>query len=106
MLVGAVAKGRAGVGSLEVPRFDKVQGKEQQELIQMETIAAVEKERNGRVEAMRHQGAWTKWEWVMERKITWNDLWKLDSHHINFLIQAVYDVLPSPSNLHCWGLAE
>ncbi len=55
---------------------------------------------------MRQQGAWTKWEQAMEWNITWNDLWKMDPHSIKSLIQAVYNILPSPSNLHCWGLAD
>lgn len=59
-----------------------------------------------RAVAMRKQGTWTRWEQVMERKITWNDLWKMDSQSIKFLIMVVYDILPSPSNLHHWGLEE
>ncbi len=42
----------------------------------------------------------------MEREITWNDLWRMDSQSFKFLIRAVYDVLPSPPNLHRWGLEE
>lgn len=42
----------------------------------------------------------------MERKISWTDLWWSEPHRIRFLVQAVYDVLPSPSNLHRWGLAD
>ena len=55
---------------------------------------------------MKQQGAWTRWENVVDRKVTWAELWKAEPHRIKFLIQAVYDVLPSPSNLHTWGLAE
>ena len=42
----------------------------------------------------------------MERKVTWTEIWSAEPQRIKFLIQAVYDVLPSPSNLHTWGLAE
>lgn len=35
-----------------------------------------------------------------ERKITWNDLWT-EPQRIKFLVQAVYEVFPSQSNLHC-----
>ena len=38
--------------------------------------------------------------------MTWAELLKAEPHRIKFLIQEVYDVLPSPSNLHTWGLAE
>lgn len=30
-----------------------------------------------------------------------SEQWKAESHRIRFLIQAVYDELPSPSNLFC-----
>lgn len=36
----------------------------------------------------------------------WGDLWWAEPHRIKFLVQAVYDVLPSPSNLHTWGLVD
>ncbi|KAK0145090.1 hypothetical protein N1851_016010 [Merluccius polli] len=55
---------------------------------------------------MKQQGAWTRWKNAVERKVTWAELWKAEPHRIKFLIQAVYDVLPSPSNLHTWGIAE
>lgn len=38
--------------------------------------------------------------------MTWAELWKAEPQRIKFLIQAVYDVLPSPSNLHIWGKVE
>jgi len=38
--------------------------------------------------------------------VTWTELWKREPQRIKFLIQAVYDMLPSPSNLHIWGKVE
>lgn len=38
--------------------------------------------------------------------ITWSDFWQSDMCCIRFLIQAVYDTLPSPANLHTWGKTE
>ena len=55
---------------------------------------------------MKKQGAWTKWGAALERKVTWADLWKSELHRVKFLIQAVYDVLPSPGNLHTWGKTD
>lgn len=54
-----------------------------------------------RIVGMRQQGAW---EGVADRKISWSELWRSKPHRIKFLIQSVYDVLPSPSNLFRWGL--
>ncbi|KAL7880337.1 hypothetical protein SRHO_G00025910 [Serrasalmus rhombeus] len=81
-------------------------GKERQRLVQEEVRAAVEEARSCKAVGMRHQGAWTRWLNAVERKVTWTGIWKAEPHRIKFLIQAVYDVLPSPSNLHTWGIAE
>ncbi|XP_063058826.1 uncharacterized protein LOC134452393 [Engraulis encrasicolus] len=106
VLVGSIASGRAGIGYFPSTRVDKVQGKERQHLIQQEVRAGVEEERASRMVGMGQQGAWTRWENVLQRKITWPNIWRADSLNIRFLVQAVYDVLPSPSNLHVWGKAE
>lgn len=105
-LVGAVAQGRAGLGSKKTPRYDKAQGKERRSLVLDEVRAGVEERRASQMVGMRQQGAWTRWEHAVERKITWTELWKAEPHRIKFLIQAVYDVLPSPSNLYIWGKVE
>lgn len=71
-----------------------------------EIRAGVEEKRISRMGGIRQQGAWTRWEQVMDRKISWSELWKVKSHRIQFLIQSGYDVLPSPTNLFSWGLID
>lgn len=66
----------------------------------------VEEERCTRAVGLRQQGAWTRWEQAMVRKVTWTELWQAEPQRIKFLVQAVYDVLPSPSNLFIWGKVE
>lgn len=39
-------------------------------------------------------------------RITWAELWNAEPSRIKFLIQSVYDVLPSLANLHTWGLVD
>lgn len=75
-------------------------------MMQGEIRAEVEEERLSRTVAMRQQGAWANWNHAAARKITWTELWKSEPVRLKFLIQSVYDVLPSPSNLYTWGLAE
>ncbi|XP_061101211.1 uncharacterized protein LOC133130563 [Conger conger] len=104
-LVGVVTRGRAGLGSFPTPQLN-TRGKERRCLVQEEVRAAEEETRSCRAVGMKQQGAWTRWENAMERKVTWTELWRAEPQRIKFLIQAVYDVLPSPSNLHTWGLAE
>ncbi|XP_038147774.1 uncharacterized protein LOC119787807 [Cyprinodon tularosa] len=105
-MVGTVATGRAGLGSNPKPCYNRVTGKDRRKLIQEEVRAEVEEARFSRVVGMSKQGAWTKWEHVSSRKITWTDVWRAEPHHFRFLVQAVYDVLPSPTNLFTWGLIE
>ncbi|XP_062283087.1 uncharacterized protein LOC133987658 [Scomber scombrus] len=104
-LVGVVTRGRAGLGSFPTPQIN-TRGKEGRHLVQEEVRAAVEETRTCKAVGMKQQGAWTRWENAVERKVTWAELWKSEPHRLKFLIQAVYDVLPSPSNLHTWGIAE
>ncbi len=106
VLVGAVAAGRSGLGSIPRPQYKKARGKERHQMVQEEICAGVEENRASRMVGMRQQGAWTRWEQAMDRNISWPDLWKAEPHRIKFLIQSVYDVLPSPTNLFSWGLTE
>lgn len=39
-------------------------------------------------------------------EIAWPELWKAEPYRIKYLIQSVYDVLPSPFNLFYWGKTE
>ena len=68
-------------------------------LIQQEVRAAMEDVRTCRAVNMKTQGFWTRWGNDFERKVTWADLWKSESNMVNFLIQALYDILPSPASL-------
>ncbi|CDQ81793.1 unnamed protein product [Oncorhynchus mykiss] len=43
-----------------------------------------------------------RWEGLERRKINWSELWQMEASNISFIIRAVYDVLPSPKNLHQW----
>ncbi|KAK0146184.1 hypothetical protein N1851_014501 [Merluccius polli] len=105
-ILGTVAQGRAGLVSRAVARYDSASGRERQRLVQEEVRASVDEERTSRAVAMRQQGAWMNWEQAMERSVTWKDIWQWNPQRIKFLIQGVYDVLPSPSNLCIWGKIE
>ena len=52
----------------------------------------------------RKQAAWTKWESAKDRAVTWRDPKHMEPKKLSFLIKAVYDILPTPVNLHAWGL--
>ena len=48
----------------------------------------------------------TKWEEnVVERRISWNEIWNWSTSRLSFLVRSTYDVLPSPTNLVRWKVA-
>ncbi|KAJ8412464.1 hypothetical protein AAFF_G00128000 [Aldrovandia affinis] len=49
-----------------------------------------------------HQGGWTTWEGIVNRLISWSDLWKIPQARLSFHIRSTYDTLPCPRNLHQW----
>ena len=53
------------------------------------------------------QGHMTKLEEnVVERKISWNEIWKWITSRLSFLVRSTYDVLPSPANLVRWKVVS
>ena len=104
-LVGTVAIGRAGLGCFPSTQILKAKGKQRRNLIQEEVRASVEEKRSKMV-GLCQQGAWTQWENFVKRKISWSDIWHADASRLKFLVQSVYDVLPSPANLFTWGKVE
>ncbi|KAK3785053.1 hypothetical protein RRG08_038005 [Elysia crispata] len=45
------------------------------------------------------QGQWTNWDNALQKSLTWNKIWHMAPHQINFFIRSVYDLLPSNANL-------
>ncbi|XP_067280778.1 uncharacterized protein [Pseudorasbora parva] len=95
-LIGAVTHGRAGLGSGTTPRYNKAQGKDRRALVQQEVRVAVEEERASRMVGMRQQGAWTRWENAVDRKVTWVELWKETSEMSSMSSRSFSLNLPYP----------
>ena len=49
------------------------------------------------------QGNWTKWEGALDTKLSWRELWTTDQGKLAFLLHAVANLLPTPSNLKILG---
>lgn len=98
-LVGPVAIGHAGLGSTPITHYNKLKGKERRDLVQKEVRVGIEEQRASQMVGLRQQGAWTRWEDAMERKISWAELCRAQPYCIKFLIQSVYDTLPIPYRL-------
>ena len=99
-IVGTVAKGRSGLRYYPSIQIPKASSKEYQYLLQREVRAGMEEVRLNTIVSLNQYGALTKWENVIQLEITWADFWRPDMNSIPFLVQAVYDTLPSPANLH------
>lgn len=56
--------------------------------------------------AQDSQGAWTRGEASVQRRISWADIWRTPQGRLSFLIRAVYDTLPCPRNLTQWFGSE
>ena len=102
-LVGTVAIGQAGLGYFPSTQILRAMGKQRLNLIQEEICTSVEEERTGKMVGLSQQEAWTWWENLMKRRISWSDIWYADASQLKFLVQSVYDVFSSPTNLFTWG---
>ena len=105
-ILGSIAKGRAGLVFFPSTHTISAKVKERRHLILEEVREGVEEGRYGKMVGLSQQGAWTRWEDVEMKRVTWSDCWRPDFNEIRFLIKSVYDELPSPTNLHIWGKIE
>ena len=103
-IIGTVCTGRQGLGTTQRQAWQTANQTQRREMVQQEIRTMEEEGRKAKAVEMGAQGAWTRWETV-ERKITWQDIWRYHPLQLQFLLRAVYDVLPTPTNLHRWGLS-
>ena len=103
-IIGIVANGKAGLG-LHPQRWWSKESTANRRKMVLEEIHHLEEVRCfATAVGQRKQGAWTKWENSKDRAVTWRDPKHMEPKKLSFLIKAVYDVLPTPVNLHAWGL--
>ncbi|XP_078665283.1 uncharacterized protein LOC144907786 [Branchiostoma floridae x Branchiostoma belcheri] len=106
-IVGAVQRGRTGLGWGErTQRWERATQTERKQLVVEEVKRMEEEGRKVCAVSQKQQGAWVNWEDCLDRKLTWNDVWKIPDCRLSFLIRAVYDVLPCPRNLSRWYSRE
>ena len=98
-MVGTVASETRGLGYYPSPWIDNAREKERRVILQKEVREGIEETKLAKMVGLSQQGVWTRWENYVRRRITWSDLWNADLSQLRFQIQAVYDLLPSPSNL-------
>ena len=102
-IVGRVQEGRGGLGlGASTPAWSKANPSERRKLVVQEVRREEEAGRRAKAVAQAKQGQWMAWEGVEKRKISWKELWEMETFRASFTIRATYDVLPSPSNLSQW----
>lgn len=104
-IIGNPCVGRQGLGSTHFQQWGKADPRQRRAMIQAEVRHLEEERRRSRAVELGAQGAWTNWD-LPKRKITWSEIWRLEPFRISFLLRSVYDTLPSPTNLHRWGMRE
>ena len=100
-LTGIPNKGKEGLGLQPRVPFSKANKKEKRKMI-VKTIQEMEgEERTVRMTNLRKQGAQLGWE-VPERRIGHREILEMPEGRLKFLVKAVYDLLPTPSNKNMW----
>jgi hypothetical protein len=104
-IVGTTNTGRQGLGMQIRESWSKADDRTRRTLVQQEIRKDVEEARAAQMVQLGSQGGSTRWT-VPERKLTWNQIWHLEPARISFMLRSVYDVLPTPANLHRWKLID
>ena len=69
---------QSGVGLLPKDPGGQGPGQGETRLLQEEIQAGVEEERVSRAVGLWQQGAWTRWEIILQRRITWANIMQAD----------------------------
>ncbi len=106
-VMGRVQHSQAGLGWGEPVQFWSKATREQRKSMVVEEVSQVEQDRY-LIKAVSQckQGAWTRWEDISNRVITWADIWRTPQSRLSFLVRAAYDTLPCPRNLSQWFGSE
>ena len=106
-IVGSVQLGREGVGVNHFKPFSTGSDKEKRDAVVQEVRRSEQEKRMVHLVGCSQQGQCLSWqEMVVERKLSWKELWKWEPARTSFLIRSTYDVLPSAANLVRWGVSE
>ena len=103
-IIGTVANRKEGLGLHPQRWWSKESTANRRKMVSEEIHHLEEVRCFATAVGQRKQGTWTKWENAKDRAVTWRNLKHMEPKKLSFLIKAVYDVLPTPVNLHAWGL--
>ncbi|KAL6462518.1 hypothetical protein MHYP_G00289400 [Metynnis hypsauchen] len=102
-IIGHVQQGRGGFGlGAMPPTWGKASPAERRCMVVEEIRRQEEAARYARAVSQPQQGRWMRWNGTAKKKISWSELWSMESNRLSFIIKATYDILPTPANLHLW----
>eukprot|EP00057_Strongylocentrotus_purpuratus_P031916 XP_786079.3 PREDICTED: uncharacterized protein LOC580961 [Strongylocentrotus purpuratus] len=105
-----IVRGQVGRRGLGAGQFRKPVRKLTQREVRTEISELVVKEHDNlnfvRAVQMPIQGAWSSWEGVQQKKLSWRNLFDTSPKLLQFMIGSTYDTVASPANLKRWGLSE
>jgi len=104
-VLGTVQTGRAGFGA-QRRWWSKENNAGRRRLVVDVVRRDVERRRCATAVQQSVQGAWTTWEAVQQRSLSWRQIWEMPESALRFLLQATYDVLPTLVNLKRWKIAD
>ena len=106
-IVGSTQSGREGLGCRAFKPFAAMNRRERREAASNLTKKREAEKREIHLLQCAQQGQMMKWEEeVVERKITWDEIWKWSTSRLSFLLRSTYDVLPTPRNLVRWKITD
>ena len=100
-IAGIANRGREGLGLSKRQYYCNSSKRDQRTMVTEEIRRKEEEARHVRMVGLGKQGASTRWE-VPEKHLTQGDLLKTSDASFKFLVKAVYDLLPTPSNKNTW----
>ena len=103
---GPIQVDRHGVGWSHFERWSTADAPAKAAKIIQERRRQMETDRIALAVQQSQQGQWTTWDEVLQRSVTWKDIWRMSPLRLAFMIRSVYDVLPSRTNLQKWGIVQ
>ena len=73
-----------------------------QQLTVNDELRSIEEKKRVEWAMWQPQGMYWSWKSIVDKNVKWSDLMSMQQSHISFLLQSVYDILPTPSNLLRW----
>ena len=106
-IVGAVQNDRKGIGSDPFKPFSTMNERERRTAVSSRVKSLEAERRDVHLIQCSHQGQVVRWEEnVVERKLSWSEIWNWNTSRLSFLVRSTYDVLPSPTNLVRWKISN